>query len=353
MTPPRVSIVIPHFNRGRLIKETVSSVKAQTMSDWEILIVDDGSTSVERLPLDEFKQDSRIRIIDRQGGPKGPSRCRNLGAQAARSPLLMFLDSDDLLAPWCLEARLATISDHPDHEAWIFPVMIFDKQPGDSAFCWNKLQGEDDLLRFLACDPPWHTSSPVWSAGVFGGVGGFNESVVYGDDAELHTRALLAGLNYVKFPPELPDLFIRRSEQPRITNSSLESALEQRLTRLREVQRSLDSRSLPKAKEQWAGQYFVEAEELLFNLPHPTRPIHQVLQLWEENCHPSRTTSRIVKSYFRIALNTRARFYLLLRVARRFCRLFLPASYFPENSYNAHKLDDVTLAALKARLDSG
>ncbi len=145
---PRVSVVIPHFNRARLLSETLESIHQQSVADWEVIIVDDGSEPEEWAAIRAMESD-RIRVLQRTNGIKGPSRCRNMGAAEARGELLLFLDSDDVLAPWCLGQRLERVSQEPELGVWVFPVMLFHQRPGDGAQCWNRLEGHDDLDRFL------------------------------------------------------------------------------------------------------------------------------------------------------------------------------------------------------------
>ena len=121
MTAPSVSVVIPHYNRAQLLAETVRSVEVQSWKDWEIIVVDDGSTKEERTAIDRFASD-RTRILERIGEPRRSSRCRNIGWKAARGQFVLFLDSDDLLAPWGLETRVREAEAHPDFDFWVFPV---------------------------------------------------------------------------------------------------------------------------------------------------------------------------------------------------------------------------------------
>jgi hypothetical protein len=130
----------------------------------------------------------------------------------------MILDSDDLLASWCIGTRLQSVRQQSVGEAWVFPVMLFRNEPGDLNLLWNRLDGSEDLQRFLLSDPPWHTSSTVWRADVVRRIGGFNERVMYGDNAELHIRGLIQNVRLVKQCEALPGVIFRRSETSRITN---------------------------------------------------------------------------------------------------------------------------------------
>ena len=127
---PLVSIVIPHFNRVELLVETLRSIEAQDYANWEAWVVDDGSAAQQWTVLQGMATE-RIHILQRTDGIKGPSRCRNLGAAEARGDYIVFLDSDDILAPWCLSQRMARVAEEPEADLWVFPVMLFKQQPGD------------------------------------------------------------------------------------------------------------------------------------------------------------------------------------------------------------------------------
>ena len=321
--------MIPHFNRVELLKETLHSIQAQNYSAWEVIVVDDGSTDEQWGALQNLGSE-RIRILRRLDGYKGPSRCRNLGAAAAAGDFLVFVDSDDLLAPWCLERRINEVVQHLDADFWVFQVMLFKHNPGDIDLGWNRLEGENDLDRFLRPDPPWHTTSPIWRRRAFLDIGGFNEKVFGWDDADLHIKALLHGLPYCKFTQLLPDAFIRRSDTERMSNSGSQLTLDQRLDRLTEGFRLL--RTFNAATEKtalWEGRYFIEAEAVLFTESRPKTLVLGIIERWEVDYQPSLLLKSFVRIYFRAGLLCRDRAYLLLRIARRLAMLVLPRTFFP------------------------
>ncbi|MEJ8566891.1 glycosyltransferase family 2 protein [Elongatibacter sediminis] len=330
---PLVSIVIPHFNRSELLVETLHSIRTQSYPNWEVVIVDDGSGQDEWRNIQSLADD-RVRVLQRIDGLKGPSRCRNLGAAASRGGFLLFVDSDDILAPWCLLERICQAQQGSDTALWVFPVMLFNRYPGDLEICWNRLEGNDDLERFLRSDPPWHTSSGLWRRKTFIGLGGFNERVMYGDDAELHTRALLQGTAVRKYPRCLPDVFIRRGETPRITSHLSSAVIESRRVRLRAGTKLLDEHHAPEQlRGLWEGQYFVECEELFFNAKVSRQNIRAVIDDWVEFYRPPRFREWLVRSYFLLAVWLRPRAYLMLRIARRLMMLMLPKEFFPLGGY--------------------
>ena len=349
---PKVSVIIPHYNRSKLLAETVESVLKSSEPDFEVIIVDDGSDSDEWAAVQEFTSD-KVRVVRRTDGPKGPSRCRNLGAQESAAELLIFLDSDDVMAPWCLSARLAASNRDQDKDLWIFPVLLFNTRPGDLDVLWNLMESEtDSSKRFLLSDPPWHTSSPLWRKAAFSSIGGFNEHVIYGDDADLHYRALRTNLRMAACTG-LPDIFVRRSSASRITNSLTSELIASRLQRLRQGTIFLDASNAPDDhKDIWAGQYFTEAEFLIFNGGQVSE-IDAVMDAWIYDCSPSTIRKSLVQSYAAIAKTFRDKAYLLVRIARRAAMLFLPPEYFPTGgTFHQVKATTSEMQTLKHRLDA-
>lgn len=348
---PEVSIVIPHFNRSRLLRDTVDSVHAQQGVDWELIIVDDGSSSDELMEVLKLVG-PRVKVLRREDGIKGPSRCRNIGWRAACSNHVMFLDSDDLLAPWCLQKRLrsAAVTQSQGVQR-VYPVMLFKNTPGDLNLLWNTMEGGDPILRFLTSDPPWHTSSVLWTREALERLSGFDETVMYGDDAELHARALLSGMRFELCLDTDPDVFIRRSTDSRITNTVSESLLASRLQRLRAGSLSLDESSSRVYREAWQGQYFVECEFLLFRVPDSVKQRRAVIAAWIEDWHPPVSRRCIVRLYLWIAGLTKRHAYLLLRIARRISMLALPQNFFPVGGqFESATLPADSFESLKRRL---
>jgi glycosyltransferase involved in cell wall biosynthesis len=113
MHTPLVSIVVPTFNRAYCLIETIESALAQTYRNIEILIIDDGSTDEsEKLILDKYSNDSRLRYIYQNNS--GVSAARNHGIRLARGEFIALLDSDDLWEPWKLELQVAALTQLPE-----------------------------------------------------------------------------------------------------------------------------------------------------------------------------------------------------------------------------------------------
>jgi glycosyltransferase involved in cell wall biosynthesis len=108
---PRVSVIIPTYNRAPLLREAIASVLQQTYNDYEIVVVDDGSTDNTRRIIEEFSS-PRIRYFYQDN--QGRSRARNLALRMALGEFIAFLDSDDMFMPEKLERQVALFDSRSD-----------------------------------------------------------------------------------------------------------------------------------------------------------------------------------------------------------------------------------------------
>jgi glycosyltransferase involved in cell wall biosynthesis len=117
-----VSIIIPTYDRGWILKEAIDSVLAQDFNDFELIVVDDGSTDNTRDILKNYDE-NRIMVIRQEN--RGVSAARNKGISEASGSLIALLDSDDLWLPKKLSVQVAFFETHPDalicqtEEIWI------------------------------------------------------------------------------------------------------------------------------------------------------------------------------------------------------------------------------------------
>jgi glycosyltransferase involved in cell wall biosynthesis len=188
-----VSIIVPHYNRSSVIKDTVNSVLSQNSPDWELIIVDDGSDEKE---YDSIKllanKDSRIRVYSRISDQKGPSACRNEAVAMAKGEWLIFLDSDDALAPFCVEQRQSLMNENSRLDMGVFLMQEFTNKPGDNQKIYNNASTNENRVNcFLEGNNPWAVTCPIWRKDFFIQTGRFDPSFFYMEDPELHVRALL------------------------------------------------------------------------------------------------------------------------------------------------------------------
>lgn len=114
MNNPLVSIIIPTYNRAHLIGETLDSILAQTYTNWECIIVDDGSTDDSENLIKKYQEnDNRFTFLTRPNSkPKGGNTCRNIGLDTAKGDYIVFFDSDDLMTPDHLEIKVNGIQNY-------------------------------------------------------------------------------------------------------------------------------------------------------------------------------------------------------------------------------------------------
>ncbi|MUP46850.1 glycosyltransferase family 2 protein [Gramella sp. BOM4] len=105
-----ISIIIPSYNRASLIGQTIESVQAQSYRNWELIIVEDGSTDNSFNVIQPYLEDDRISLYFRPSErPGGGNAARNYGFELAQGDYIKWLDSDDLLTQECLEVQLKII----------------------------------------------------------------------------------------------------------------------------------------------------------------------------------------------------------------------------------------------------
>ena len=107
----QISVIVPTRNRADLLPRSLDSILRQTHEDYELIIVDDGSTDHTKEVIRRY-QDTRIRHINNDGPLHGASCARNIGIRAARGNYISFHDSDDVCAPTKLERQLGFLQEH-------------------------------------------------------------------------------------------------------------------------------------------------------------------------------------------------------------------------------------------------
>jgi GT2 family glycosyltransferase len=195
---PQVSIVIPTYNRRAMLSEAIASVMAQRGADFELIVVDDGSTDGTAEEIDRIaalaNTENRERVVLRvvRTENRGVAAARNLGIALASAPLIAFLDSDDLWLPGKLERQLAFMRAHPNftiaqtEEIWmrggrrVNPGVRHRKRAGDIFL---------DSLRTCLISP----SAVIIRTELLKKLGGFDERMVAAEDYDLWLRILAAG----------------------------------------------------------------------------------------------------------------------------------------------------------------
>tara|TARA_R110002072_G_scaffold33696_18_gene101902 strand:- start:5229 stop:6233 length:1005 start_codon:yes stop_codon:yes gene_type:complete len=210
-----VSIIIPFYNREKLLPETLNSVLAQSFSNWECILVDDNSSDKSTNVVKEFiAKDARFNLYYRNdtNKPKGVSSCRNIGINNSKGDYIVFLDSDDLLDINCLENRLKYADKEPENDVWIFSMQEFNEE-GLGKICNNYPVDTENKLEylkmFLKYEIPFSVTCPLWKTSVLKELGGFDENFLRLEDPDLHCRALLSDFSFKFNLENKPDCYYR------------------------------------------------------------------------------------------------------------------------------------------------
>jgi len=215
---PRFSVTIPAYNAQDTLAETVESVRAQTFKDWELVIVDDGSTdSTRELAESLAREDPRIRVISQEN--RGSGGAYNTAVRNTRADLIVMLSADDLLLPEHLAQFDAFIAQNPD--AAIFSSTgYYDYDDGVRELCsLHKAWADEstcmmpDLLR--AC---FFDMGTVYRKEVFDAVGGFREDI-FAEDYLFWVLAFAHGYRHRHL--DLPLAIHRRNSGQKSANAIL------------------------------------------------------------------------------------------------------------------------------------
>jgi len=113
VTSPEVSVVLPTFNRLQYLRPAIDSVFAQTFTDWELIVADDGSEGETAAYVAALANPPRVKVL-RLAHTGNPGAVRNAAWQAARGEYIAFLDSDDVWLPAKLALQVASLRAHPE-----------------------------------------------------------------------------------------------------------------------------------------------------------------------------------------------------------------------------------------------
>lgn len=194
MSPaPVASIVIPCYNAEAFLAQTIESVLAQTVQDFEVVVVNDGSKDNSLAVAHQCAaQDSRVRVIDKPNS--GVSDTRNQGAAACQAEFITFLDADDLWLPQNLELKIAALRAQPQAVAATSAYEIFQTDTGETVErvpCDTKNLAQK-LLEFRG-PTGMLPASVVMRRSAFDAAGGWDTALSTAADQDLWLRLALRG----------------------------------------------------------------------------------------------------------------------------------------------------------------
>jgi glycosyltransferase involved in cell wall biosynthesis len=192
MSTPTVSVVLPAFNRLKYLRAAVESVFAQSFTDWELIIADDGSAQDTSDYLASLASRRRIRLL-RLAHTGNPAAVRNAAVRVARGDYIAFLDSDDLWLPRKLEVQLRA-QQAAGGRRWSYTALI--RVDADGAVMPGEAAGrrgvpEGDIFRqLLTLEAAVATPSVITERALLAEVGGFDEEQLYFEEYELWLRLI-------------------------------------------------------------------------------------------------------------------------------------------------------------------
>lgn len=338
---PRISIIIPHYNRGAIIGETLASIQQQSYPDFECLIIDDHSTddSVDVI-RDIIRDDPRFVLKIRQSQVKGAPACRNEGLEMAGGVYVMFLDSDDLLASFCLEQRVELFANCPEKDFIVVQTGKFK----DSEYLVDQIHSsllqQDDLQAFIHSEG-WGTSSTFFRRS-FVSQYRFDEQAMSWQDIEFHIRMLLTRPDYRKFPDSRPDVYKRFSRADQISATNISYVrLDSLLRLLLRLEKDLQARQVP-FRHAFLIYYFKFLE--IGARVGKYEDFQHLMHLWNNSATFTLPLAILLRLYLSSqALLSKFGLYKLGSPLYRMIRLFLPKSLLYQKAKNIPMQEPVKL----------
>lgn len=210
---PLVSVIIPCYNTEQYVAEALESVLAQTLSNFEVIVMDDGSIDNTWKVLQDYaKKDERIRIFSQKN--QNVTWARVNAIQHAKGQYLFFLDSDDKIAPVALAEFSDYLNQNPDISVVYSKSEYFEAWHGE---IWSQENPvlKDILLRHCLGVGP----SVMVRKSDYALVGGYDTNLTYGEDWDLYISLLKHGKKFYQIPKVL--FFYRiRNNKSSITNTA-------------------------------------------------------------------------------------------------------------------------------------
>ena len=204
MPAPHVSVIVPCYNGERFLKATLDSVLSQTYTDFELIVIDDGSTDGSGSIIKAFGD--RIRAVYTEN--KGVSSARNLGTRLARGTLFQYLDADDLLHPDALQLRVAALTGVTLGVAISEWRELVELSPGEYQHrahgrpSFKHLSDAEEAIFSGFWAPP---AAIMYSREIVARIGDWNESLPIIQDARFLLDAAYYGARFELIPEVLAD----------------------------------------------------------------------------------------------------------------------------------------------------
>lgn len=273
MPVPLISVVIPVYNGELTIRETVKSVIDQTFSDFELLVIDDGSTDSTLDILSKF-EDPRLQIFSYANA--GPSASRNRGIAHASGELISFIDADDLWTPNKLESQWKALRENPDAAVAYSWTDFIDERGHSIGIGIHRTVNGYVFPRLLEFFFIGSGSNALLRKPVFDEVGQFDEALACAEDLDMFLR-LAARYQFSAVPQ--PQILYRI-----IDNSRSRNVIRQERDTLKVLDRAFahePGRSyLHLKRDTYANQYIYLASHALRGVPDRQQGLMAARFIW-------------------------------------------------------------------------
>lgn len=178
-----VSVIIPCYNQARFLSEAIESVLAQTYKNFEIIVIDDGSTDNTRQIVEQYEE---VRYLRQEN--QGVASARNLGLRLSKGEYLVFLDADDRLLPEAIKIGLRSFDTHPESAFVAGHVRLISADGSALPSPQPPAVGRDVYLELLRHNFIWTTGAVMYRRSTLVSIDGFNTSVDGSADFDLNLR---------------------------------------------------------------------------------------------------------------------------------------------------------------------
>lgn len=290
-----ISVIIPTYNYGRFLSECIDSVLAQTIDDWECIIVDNASSDdTEQIVLQYKQQDNRIRYCKLKEN-RGPSSARNEGVRQSRGEYLLFLDADDLIVEQKLENALILFENNPDATV-VYSDMRYFKD-GNQSLLYFRMAMEP------ANDVPWMSykegrkkemlpeflqgnqmviSSPIFKKTAVAEVGYFDETLLHYEDWDFWLRFVFYDKKFLLDLNPKSYTLIRVHQKSHSSNNALKMWVGSARIGVRYQNEVSDFHMRILFKLKTLGSFFL-IDQLLYKSKHDKLYLKQALSFLNEN----------------------------------------------------------------------
>jgi glycosyltransferase involved in cell wall biosynthesis len=205
-----VSVVMPAFNVAPFVKHAIESVLKQTLADFEMVVIDDGSTDGTSDILQSVR-DARLRIVEQGNG--GSSAARNTGAQHTRAPYIAFIDGDDLWSPQKLAIHIDFLEKHPEVDLTFSHSSIINEQGDPLGRYSSPVRGYISFRQLLTQNVVHNGSAVVARREALERAGYFDINMRSAVDHDLWLRVALSRANNVYCIPQVLTFYRMREGQ--------------------------------------------------------------------------------------------------------------------------------------------